>query len=659
MCDMGEIEMLQNDEGLMTKVRRQLLRRGTLLIVGVLLTAAILALDLNQSLDGAVAVLYAAVVVLIAPAGRRYVLASGVGGVFLACAAFAIMHMDSPSEGAISRLTVSLVAIGITTLLSMRDTAIRTTLGEQARILELSQDTVIIRAKGDVIVHWNEGAERLYGWTRDEALGRQCTELLECTFSEAEVSAALESVGHWSGEIARTRRDGTRLVLATRWLLRRDPEGRAVGVIESSSDLTERRRLDSDRQTSEGRYRTIFDNAGFAMWESDWSETVGMVARSMPPNNVRTWLAGDPSLVESAVKAAVIRNANPAAAALFGAQSREALAGTNICGRYLSGEHVDSNLRAFAIIVAALAEGDALAEGELRLLTFDGRTVDVILRVTLLPEGNNWSHVLVMALDVTERNEARSRFEHVTAELAHAGRVSTLGQLAASIAHEVNQPLTAIINYAKSGTRWLGREAPRLDEVSKCFDSIVSNGSRAAEVISRVRGLARKAEPQFEAVDLMELIENALAITLREATAKRAHLTWDRPNDLVPPVRADRVQIQQVLVNLIINGVQSMAAARGIDRQLWVELRCGGGAAVEVSVRDSGAGFANNDATRLFEPFFTTKPDGMGMGLSICRSIVEAAGGRIWAQNNEGPGATVSFSLPAYKAGEAAAETHI
>lgn len=646
--------MLADNTVALVRNRSPAARRPALLLAATVLAICILALDLRQSLDGAVAVLYIAVVLVVAPLGGRYVIASGITAGVLTTAAFLTGHLSHPTNGAYSRFVVSLVAIGITTLLSLRDRSSRTTLGEQARILELSHDTVIIRSNEDVILYWNEGAELLYGWARHEALGKKSSELLRCEYDDPDVDECLRTDGHWSGEVVRTRRDGIRLVLASRWLLRRDPEGRPVGIIESSSDLTARLRLDTERLASERRYRAIFDSAGFAMWESDWSQTVGAVLHAAPPGDLRPWLASHPEIVGPAIQAGVIRHANQAAADLFGVRHREELAGANLCGRYL-----ESGVGAFSTILAALADGETSVEAETRLKTFHGRVADIVLRVTLLPESRDWSHVLVMAFDVTERNHARARFEQASAELAHAGRVSMLGQLAASIAHEVNQPLTAIINYAKSASRWVDRDEPRLDEVEKCLASIVSNGTRAAEVIGRVRSLARKAEPQAEDVDLLDLIDGALSITRREAAAQAVQIVWNRPVAPVPKVRADRVQIQQVLVNLIINGIQAMVSSTGSTRELCVYVKVLPAGDVAVHVRDCGTGFPDGQGTTIFEPFFTTKSDGMGMGLSICRTIIEAGGGTIWAQNNEGAGATVAFSLPACTVLPGLPATHI
>lgn len=609
-------------------------------IAALLLAAMIFAVDVFTRFDGAVAVLYTAVVLLVAPAGRRAVMAAGAGTAVLALTAFVAGHIGDFTDGALSRLAVSLTVIAITTVLSIRDRASRTTLGEQARILELSHDTVIIRDPDDIILFWNDGAEHLYGWTRKEAVGRNCSELLQCEFPRIEVGAALQETGHWSGELVRTRRDGTRLVLASRWLLRRDPDGRPVGVIESSADLTRQRIAAAQVEASERRYRTIFDAAGFAAWESDCSGTNQVLEAVPAGTDLGSWLRAEPDRVRQAFQAAVVLEANSAAVALFEAQDRTDLVGTSITARYLP-----ESTEALIGIFEALISGQHTAESEVRLATFSGRVVDVVLRITRLPGDGPFARVLVMAFDVTERNEARARVEQISAELAHAARVSMLGQLAASIAHEVNQPLAAIVNYGKSARRWLGRAKPDLDEVSSCVDKMLSNATRAAEVVSRVRAMARKEVAEAQLLDLSELIEDAIALVQREARIAGIKVRRTGSANL-PPVLADKVQVQQVMMNLLLNAIHAMQELRGRPRELCIETSVSPAAMARVAVIDCGIGFAPGGEAKLFEPFFTTKPNGMGMGLSICKSLIEAQGGRIFASNNDGFGATVAFTLP-------------
>jgi len=617
-----------------------------MIATALLLTAVIFAVDLMNSFDGAVAVLYTAVILLLAPHGRRFVLFAGMGAIFLTLAAFLAGHVENFTEGALSRLGMSLFAILITTALSLRDRASRTSLGEQARILELSHDTVIIRDADDVIQYWNDGAEQLYGWTRSEAVGKTCEKLLHCRYPLAEVTAALDTAGQWSGEIRRVRRDGTELVLESRWLRRRDPDGRAVGVIETSTDLTRERDAQARMEASESRYRTIFETAGFAAWESDWSEPMRVLTAALPDGeDPLPWFLSHPELMRQALGRGRLLIANQAAVELFGAASRDALGSDLLISRFAP--HSES---AMARTAASLLEGRRANEVETRIQTLDGRMADVLLRASLLPGNVNFSRILVMALDVTERNEARARIEQVSAELAHAARVSLLGQLAASIAHEVNQPLTAIINYGKSAHRWLRRPEPDIGEADACIEKLISNATRAAEIVNRVRGLARKVTPKTEPVQLLELVEEAITLVQREA---RMELVDIRLVDIrlegaqeFPPVIIDRVQVQQVIVNLLLNGIQAMRGIEGRPKELCIRLSPFPDGMIQVTVEDSGTGFPSGEELRLFEPFFTTKSEGMGMGLSICRSIIENQGGRISARNNDRCGATVAFTLP-------------
>jgi PAS domain S-box-containing protein len=609
-----------------------------LIVVAALTAAGIFAADVLTALQGAVAVLYIAVVLLVAQTGgRRLVVSSGVIAALLTIIAFVANHRAGPLDGAAVRFAVSLVAIIATTLLSLRDWSVRLTLAEQARMLELTHDTVIIRDGQDRIVYWNDGAEALYGFARKEAVGAVCNQLLNCQFPASVVTETLEREGQWSGQVVRTRRDGSRLVLASRWLLRRDPDGRPVGIIETSADLTEQRRVEAEREVSEQRYRAMFNAAGFAAWESDWSAVRRRLLQTSPDlTELAQRLPDDPKAVREAASLANIRDLNQAALDLFEAVSpEEVIGGSLISGYPEEAEH------ALHDIFCAIAEGATMAESETRLTTRTGRPIDVVLRITLVEGGEPWSRALVMAFDVTERNAARARLEHASAELAHAGRVSILGQLAASIAHEVNQPLAAIINYGKSAKRWLNREEPEVAEAQTCLDHILSNSSRAADIIAGVRNLSRKTAGQVEPVDLAQLLRESLSLVQREAKAARATIRSVIADDL-PSVIGDRVQIQQVVVNLLINGLQAMQASR--RRELDVTLSADGDF-LRVAVTDSGPG-VTGEPNRIFEPFFTTKPDGVGLGLSISRSIIEGLGGRITAANNVGSGATIAFTLP-------------
>lgn len=592
------------------------------LVAAFLIAAAIFLADILTPLEGAVAVLYTTVILLAARTeNRRAVPLAGLASVVLATIAFADNHGESPVGGAHVRFAVSLTAIVITTLLCLRNRSARWMLAEQARILELTHDTVVIRDSDNIIRYWNDGAEELYGWPRDEAIGRNAQELLSSEYPADQVARAFAADGKWSGELARIRRDGRRIVLASRWLQRLDAAGRQIGIIETSADLTEQIKADAERRKSEERYRTIFNSAGFAIWESDWSPAW------------RDLQAGGTAL--QTVRTSRLRDANDAAVKMFAMPDRAALIEHGIVPFFTErGEQV------LDVILAELAAGERLVEKETEFRTTDGRTIQVVLRVTLPPDHDNWSRVLVMAIDVTERNEAQAKLARTQAELAHASRVTMLGQLAASIAHEVNQPLAAIVTYGRSGKRWLAREAPDAREVADCLDHVVSNGTRAADVIARIRALARNATPPAGPLPMRALIEEAVALVRREARDTDIDLAL--PAGL-PDGFGDKVQIQQVLMNLLMNAIQAMAEVPASRRALRIDVATDDDR-LRVAVSDRGPGMA--EPAKVFNPFFTTKADGMGMGLSICQSIIEAHGGRITAENNQQGGATFAFTLP-------------
>ncbi len=386
----------------------------------------------------------------------------------------------------------------------------------------------------------------------------------------------------------------------------------------------------ADRQIADQRYRTIFNAAGFPIWEADWSEGLVMLnARRAPDRDV----------VEHTARTAIIRAANQAAAELFGLAGPGALIGGTLVP--FSTPEAEATL---ARILATLHAGASAAEEETRFITAHGAPVDVLLRITLPPHQQGWQQVLVMALDITERKQTGARLAQAQAELAHMARITTLGQLAASIAHEVNQPLSALITYARSGRRWLKREAPDAREVADCLDQIVASGTRAADVIARIRALARRADPRTEAIDLALLVNETVELLRRDLTTHDVNVALSVPEGL-PLLSGDRVQIQQVVMNLLLNAEQAMTQSDQAVRQLWIEAGHDN-EATTISVRDSGDGIDEADTAALFSPFFSTKEDGLGMGLSICRSIIERHGGTLTAGNHPAGGAVFTIRLP-------------
>src|SRR6202011_608127 len=233
-----------------------------------------------------------------------------------------------------------------------------------------------------------------------------------------------------------------------------------------------------------------------------------------------------------------------------------------------------------------------------------------------------------------------------TIALAHANRVATMGHLAASIAHEVTQPIAAVVTTADAALRWLGAQPPDLGEVRQALGGIIKDGKRASDVIGRIRSLIKRVPPRHDPLDINQAIFDATALTRSELL--RHHIALQiQPGQELPVVQADRIQLQQVLLNLIINAIEAMSAVNEGPRELLISSASHAVDSVLVAVRDSGPGLTPDSFDRLFHAFHTTKPDGMGMGLSICRSIIEGHGGRIWATANAPRGAIFQFTLPA------------
>jgi two-component system sensor kinase FixL len=354
---------------------------------------------------------------------------------------------------------------------------------EQASLLDLTHDALFVRGKDDAITYWNRGAEELYGYTRDEALGKITHELLRTVFpsSLAEIDAIVVRVGRWEGELVHTTRDGTRLTVASRWSARQNPDGQRLATLETNNDISDHKRA------------------------------------------------------EEAVRKA-------------------------------------------------------------------------------------------------------------QAELAHAARVLTMGEMAASIAHEVNQPLSGVILNANASLRWLGAAPPDLEEAREAIRRIIRDGKRANQVIARVRALSKKASTDKERLDLNAAIQEVVVLAQGEINRSRVTLRTAWAPDL-PLVLCDRVQLQQVVLNLILNGIEAMSGIVDRRRELTIATHREDGDRARVVVTDCGVGLDPEQANQIFDAFYTTKRGGMGMGLSISRSIVENHGGRLWAAPNEGPGATFQFTV--------------
>lgn len=293
--------------------------------------------------------------------------------------------------------------------------------------------------------------------------------------------------------------------------------------------------------------------------------------------------------------------------------------------------------------------GDAVRHGrdhevEYRLVAADGRTVWVHDLVTVRSDGRAARAVRGVMIDISARKRAEDEAARLRDQLTRAARVTTLGELAAAIAHEVNQPLCAIVSNAETAQGYLAEPTPDTGEVREALRDILADGRRASEIVRRIRALVRSRRPERVPFDLSEALREVAALLRHQLTRDGVSLSVDLAPDLTP-VLGDRVQVQQVTLNLMVNAAEALAGCPADRRRLAVSA-ANGGREVTVSVRDSGPGISPDVLDRVFESFFSTKPDGTGIGLSISRTIIDAHGGRLWAEAAAGGGAAFHFTLP-------------
>jgi PAS domain S-box-containing protein len=301
-------------------------------------------------------------------------------------------------------------------------------------------------------------------------------------------------------------------------------------------------------------------------------------------------------------------------------------------------------------IVAELRATGSCKAFEKEYFRKDGSRVPVLLGAATFGECRDQGVAFV--LDLTERKQAEGALREAQTKLAHVMRITTLGELTASIAHEVNQPLTGVVTYGDACLRWLAREVPQIDRARSAVEQMIFSARHASDVIARIRALSRKGTLESVQLDINKVIQDVIALIRREINVHGVSLRLDLGSSL-PPVDGDRIQLQQVVINLLMNGVQAMSRMTGRRRELRIRSREHGSDQILVAVEDSGTGIELQNVDQVFNAFFTTKPDGMGMGLSICRSIIEQHGGRIWANRNSGPGSTFEFTLRISKRGTA------
>jgi PAS domain S-box-containing protein len=298
-------------------------------------------------------------------------------------------------------------------------------------------------------------------------------------------------------------------------------------------------------------------------------------------------------------------------------------------------------------ILNRLRQGERIHHYETARIAKDGRRIEISLTVS--PLFNKYGKVIgasKVARDITTSREAEAELQRVRTELARVARVTTLGELTAAIAHEVNQPLTGVISSGNACLRWLAANPPNLEAARRSVERMIDDGNRAADVIRRIRDMVRKSPPRKDAFNINDTIMEVLALIRTELSRNDISPRAELANDL-PAVWGDRIQLQQVILNLVMNAIEAMGEVSPTQRKLLIASVKDGSNGVLVRIQDSGVGLDGESLDRLFEAFFTTKARGMGMGLAVSQTILQAHGGWLWATPNASHGATFQFTLPA------------
>ncbi|WP_346779175.1 AAA family ATPase [Burkholderia sp. Ac-20365] len=403
----------------------------------------------------------------------------------------------------------------------------------------------------------------------------------------------------------------------------------------------ENARLYADLQRSEHRYRHLFSETPVGLWQVEAQTLITMLAelRAQGVENLSAYVAEHPEWLARAAEALIIEDVNNYAIQMFGARDRNEMLGS------FSWVWRESP----ATFVHALESryyGEALFQETTKLPTFDGRTIDVLFTVARRRMSDDKGMAVISLVDMTERIRAQEMLQRVQEDFAHAARISMLGELTASIAHELKQPLAAIAMNGQASLSWLDRATPGITEALATNRRIIADARHAVDIIGRIRAMAVRRAPERTLVSLDDLIDEALVFLRHEVNSR--HVTVKRQlADGTPKVLGDRIQFQQVIVNLAVNAIQAIDQARSLQREIAITVAVHDSATLRCSVEDSGPGIAPEHLHSLFESFFTTKESGMGMGLPICHSIIETHGGTISADNESAlGGARFYFTLP-------------
>ncbi|RVT90925.1 ATP-binding protein [Sphingomonas crocodyli] len=393
-------------------------------------------------------------------------------------------------------------------------------------------------------------------------------------------------------------------------------------------------------RASEARYRKLIHYMPTALLQVDASH-MGRIYAQIKSSGVEDfgrYLDDHPELLDLANETVTVTDVNRRAVDMFGGDNALDLAGP-------VGFLFAANRATLKNVMVGRFNGQPSHSELTKVRTFDGRILDVQLSVTYPIPPRELDVTIFSIQDVTAQLQIEAQLRQLQADFTHAARISTLGELTTSIAHEVNQPLAAILTNAETSLRWLSKDDPDLAKVAQLTTRIVAGAQRANGIVQRIRGMATKHQPERTKLDINEVAQEALMFLRHEIETRDIRIATTFAHRL-PKVTGDRIQLQQVIVNLLLNAIQAMTAAQSADCAIAIATTTDGNGGLSFSIRDSGPGIPATDIDRIFEGFFTTKEGGLGIGLGICQSIIMGHGGLIHALNHPEGGAEFRFNLP-------------
>lgn len=414
--------------------------------------------------------------------------------------------------------------------------------------------------------------------------------------------------------------------------------GIGLAVLAAAAAVRHVAALRRDHRRARDSFDAIYERSGISIWREDWTAVTEVIIglRRAGIDDIERHFANRPDELRALRAKVLITDVNAFTLEETGAFGKDAYLGS--LDRLLP----DTD-QTFVQWLVAFARGDRFFRSEAHIMCADGRERDTLFTATLPQDRAGFSDVIVTSLDVTAFKRTQAHLAAADTELARTSRITTVGALSASIAHEVNSPLAAILANAQAALRWLRRPEPDVAEASLALDDVVAEATRARDVVARTRSYLSNAPRTIAPIDLVQAARDANLLVEREIRSHGAaiHLAAE---DGIPSVPADLIQVQQIFVNLLVNAAQAMAGSRG-PKDITIAIHRVA-SAVAVDVVDTGPGIEPERRAHIFEPFHSTKVGGMGMGLAICRNLIDAHGGEIWVDSAPGGGAAFHFTLP-------------